>query len=401
MFRKFFAALLILWAPVLSARNDREYWVDVLDQIARPVISNLAAGTLRANMPFESLSSDKGRMDVSHLEAFGRTVCGISAWLELGPDNTPEGQLRAEYIKMTRAALANATNPQSPDYLTFDGHSGTQALVDAAFLAQGLLHAPTQLWMLLDSGVKQNLIACLKQSREIRPYESNWLLFASIVEAALLEFTGEYDAQRLNYGVDKFMTGGWYKGDGIYSDGADVHLDFYNSLVIHPMLTDILKIMQKHGLAEQRAVDTQLRREQRLSAELERVISPEGTYPAVGRSITYRFGSFHALAHTAWMSALPQKISPAQVRCALTAVISRQLSVPGNFDADGWLTVGFAGHQLHMSEDYINTGSQYLCCAVFLPLGLPASDPFWSAPDQDWTNKKAWSGIDVGADKAL
>ena len=54
-----------------------------------------------------------------------------------------------------------------------------------------------------------------------------------------------------------------------------------------------------------------------------------------------------------------------------------------------------------MSEDYINTGSQYLCCAVFLPLGLPASDPFWSAPDQDWTNKKAWSGIDVGADKAL
>ena len=42
--------MLILWAPVLSAQNQREYWVDVLDQIARPVISNLAAGTYTLRM---------------------------------------------------------------------------------------------------------------------------------------------------------------------------------------------------------------------------------------------------------------------------------------------------------------------------------------------------------------
>ena len=71
------------------------------------------------------------------------------------------------------------------------------------------------------------------------------------------------------------------------------------------------------------------------------------------------------------------------------------------FDKNGWLRIGYTGSQIRMSEDYINTGSLYLCTAAFLPLGLPATDPFWSAPYRDWTAKKAWAGQDVGADHAI
>ncbi len=63
-------------------------WVGMLDRIARPVISNLAAGTLKRNMPFESRSESPGRLEASRLEAFGRTVCGLGPWLSLGPDDT-------------------------------------------------------------------------------------------------------------------------------------------------------------------------------------------------------------------------------------------------------------------------------------------------------------------------
>jgi hypothetical protein len=52
-------------------------------------------------------------------------------------------------------------------------------------------------------------------------------------------------------------------------------------------------------------------------------------------------------------------------------------------------------------ERYICRGSLYLCCAVFLPLGLPAGDPFWSAPAADWTSKRAWAGQDLPPDHAL
>lgn len=89
----------------------------------------------------------------------------------------------------------------------------------------------------------KKLVYELKRTRGIKPNESNWLLFASMVEAALLEFTGEYDSQRLYYGVNRFIDE-WYKGDAWYGDGAELHLDYYNSLVIHPMLTDVLSVMK-------------------------------------------------------------------------------------------------------------------------------------------------------------
>ena len=89
--------------------------------------------------------------------------------------------------------------------------------------------------------------------------------------------------------------------------------------------------------------------------------------------------------------ALPEGVSPAQVRGALTAVIRRTLEAPGTFDADGWLQIGFCGHQPGVGETYISTGSLYLCAVGLLPLGLPASDEFWSAPPQPWTSVRAWS----------
>ena len=382
-----------------TGMDDRRLWVETLDRIARPVLENLAAGTLKKNMPFESLSSEPLRREVSYLEAVGRSICGIAPWLELGPDDTEEGKLRAQYINMVVKGLKNGVNPQSPDHLMFDRRH-SQPLVDAAFLAEGILRAPTQIWGRLDQQTRDWLVGEWKTSRGIKPYECNWLLFASIVECALLEFTGECDMQRLMYGVNRFRNE-WYKGDGWYGDGPDFHLDYYNSLVIHPMFTETLQVLKKHGLDGADFLPTQTERHARLAAQLERMISPEGSYPVTGRSIVYRFGSFHALAAAAQLHILPADVSPAQVRCALTAVIQRQLAQPRTFDPDGWLRIGYTGSQIRMSEDYINTGSLYLCTAALLPLGLPADDPFWAAPARDWTAKKAWNGEDVGADHAI
>ena len=382
-----------------TGSEDRMYWVQTLTRIADPVLVNLSQGTLKKNMPFESLSDEPLRRSVSYLEAVGRTVCGIAPWLELGPDDTQEGKLRERYIQLVVKGLKQAVDPQSADYLMFDNRH-SQPLVDAAFLVQGLLRAPRQLWGNLDVDIQKKLVYELKRTRGIKPNESNWLLFASMVEAALLEFTGEYDSQRLYYGVNRFIDE-WYKGDAWYGDGAELHLDYYNSLVIHPMLTDVLYVMKKHGLERAEFLERQLVRQQRMAAQLERMISPEATYPVVGRSIVYRFGAFHALSQIALLDKIPQSLSKGQIRSALTAVMQRQISMPGTFDENGWLRIGFSGSQINMSEPYINTGSLYMCTAVFLPLGLPANHPFWTEPYSEWTNLKAWKGVDVGADKAL
>jgi hypothetical protein len=120
----------------------------------------------------------------------------------------------------------------------------------------------------------------------------------------------------------------------------------------------------------------------------------------VGRSIAYRCGAFQLLAQMALQKLLPASLTPAQVRSALTAVIRKSMQAPGTFDKNGWLTIGFCGHQPGIGEHYISTGSLYLCTTAFLPLGLPPSDEFWSGAPVDWTSKRAYSGNEFPIDKA-
>ena len=178
------------------------------------------------------------------------------------------------------------------------------------------------------------------------------------------------------------------------------HFDYYNSFVIHPMSVQVLEVAIKYYPDKAADLKKARKRYTRYAECQERLISPEGTFPAFGRSLAYRFGAFYALSDVAYRQMLPKKVSPEQVRSGLTAVMRRQIAMPGTFDRNGWLQLGFAGHQPSIAERYINTGSSYLCCAVFVALGLPADSQFWSAPAQDWTQKKVWNGTDIPCDKA-
>lgn len=390
-----------LSAKVKAAQNKtpeqttREYWVSLLDKICYPVISSLAEGKLKEKMPIET-TIDRA-YHVAYLEAFGRTFCGLSAWLELGPDDTPEGQLRAKYIELTLKAIGNATNPESPDFMNFTEQQ--QPLVDAAFFAHGLIRAKTQIWDRLSDTVKQQVVDCLKSTRSIRTPTNNWLLFSGTIEAFLLDNDLGGDLMRIDYAVNKHLER--FKGDATYGDGDQFHWDYYNSFVIQPMLVDIVKILNRHKLASDATYNTVEARMARYASILERSISPEGTFPPFGRSLCYRTGVFQALGQIALMHKLESTVTPAQVRCAMTAVTKRLMEAPGTFDDKGWLKIGLVGSQPSMGEAYVNTGSLYLCTTGFLPLGLPADDPFWATPDEPWTTVKMWQGVDMPADHSF
>ena len=376
--------------------GDRIYWVSTLQKIAFPVLNNLAKGSLRKNMPYESISPENQKF--AYFEAFARVFNGISPWLELGADSSEEGKIRERYIYLTLKAISNAINPKSNDYIFVV--EPKQSLVDVALFAQGLLRAKNQIWLNLPIKVQARLIRELKNTRIIAPYENHWLLYTAMIEAALLEFTGECDKERLVYGVRKFRDD-LYIGDSIYSDGEDFEAGFYNSLIIHPMLNDILAVMRKYNLQDGEFLDVQLMRSSRLASQLERVISPEGTYPLLGKSLSYRCGVFHLLSQAALLKILPRNINPAQVRSALTKVLKAQFENDNNFNSEGWLIVGLNGSQVDISEKNINTGSLYACCAVFLPLGLGANDMFWTAPSAEWSSVKAWNGHPIQQDQSI
>jgi hypothetical protein len=399
-----FLALSITFAISLQAQQDviqntgiadRKYWVGVLYKISFPVLDNLSRSSLKKNMPLEkgpgyNLAAEQ----VTHLEAVGRTLAGIAPWLALNDDSTSEALLRKKLTAVALKGLANAVDPTNPDYLNF--RKEFQPIVDAAFLAHAFLRAPKQLWDPLDSISKSRLTEEFRSLRDRQPYNSNWLLFGALTESFLLEAGVAPDTARIMNAVRQFRR--WYVGDGMYSDGELFAMDYYNSFVIHPMLVDLLQVLVRHQMVEQSELDLAVKRMTRYAALQERMISPEGTFPPIGRSLTYRIAAFQALSQAALMHQLPKNVSPPQVRSALTKVMRNLFDVGGTFDKNGWLTLGFAGHQPEIADSYTSTGSLYLCTTGFLALGLPASDPFWSLPPQPWTSQKAWGGKKVQKD---
>lgn len=371
--------------------DTRKYWITTMEQIAEPVINALSVGELRKQMPVVEIEG-ADREQYSHLEAFARTINGLSAWLEHKANNEAEATLQARYAKKIRQGIAYAVDPASPDYMNFSDKG--QPLVDTAFFAQAILRAPTQLWEKLDASTKNHVITAFKQTRAHKPHFSNWLLFSAIIEACLYKIgEKDWDPMRIDYALKQFDQ--WYVGDGHYSDGPAYHADYYNSYVIQPMLLDIVDLVGT-GYAEwqaRRAV--YIERAKQYALYQERLISPEGTFPPIGRSLAYRFGALHHLANQVFRGELPASLHEAQVREGLTAVIQRTFQSNHMFDENGWLTIGLTGHQKTIGENYISTGSLYLATFIYLPLGLDVDSTFWKAPPEDWTGKKAWNDQDL------
>ena len=376
-----------------QAGNDRAYWVDLAYKMAAPVLSNMAEGKLQANMQIEvSPSFDNRDKRVTYMEAFGRLMAGVAPWLSLPDDDTEEGKMRKQLREWALKSYAHAVDPQSPDYLLWRNEG--QPLVDAAYIAESFLRAYDQLWKPLDETTKKRYIEEFTLLRRVDPPYTNWLLFSSIIESFLAKAGAPYDAYRVNSACRKMEE--WYVGDGWYSDGPVFAFDYYSSYVFHPMYLETLQAMKDakaytrihYGQYYARALE----RCQKFSIVLERLISPEGTFPVFGRSIPYRMAAMQPLALMAWYQTLPGGLTNGQVRSALTATMKSMFDGKENFNEGGFLTIGFCGRQPNVADWYTNNGSLYMTSLSFLPLGLPATHPFWTDASADWTSKKAWSG---------
>jgi len=369
-----------------NGSKDRKYWYSMLFRISNPVFENLANETLVKNMPVVKSNSYDSRKNVTYLEAVGRTAAGIAPWLSLPDDDTKESKLRKKLRDNFLKGITNAVNPSSPDYLNF--RTEKQPIVDSGYLAQAFLRAPNSLWHPLDNITKQRIIEEFKALRTRKAHKNNWLICRAITEVFLLSIGEKWNKPSVDSALKFFND--WYIGDGWYNDGAKFSFNYYNSFVMHCMLVDTLELLVKKGYSEQNDYDLALKRMIRFSAQLERLISPEGTFPVIGRSLTYRTGAFQALAQIALMEKLPAEIKPSQVRSALTS-IKKNLLIDDVFDKNGWLQLGFRGYQPEIADYYTSTGSLYMTTLSFLPLGLPATHEFWSAPPEDWTSKRAWN----------
>lgn len=378
-----------------TVQTDREYWTELAYKMAQPVLENMAKGELQKNMKTEfSPSFDNRNRKVVYMETFGRLMAGIAPWLALPDDDTAEGKMRRQLREWALAAYKHSVDPQSPDYLVW-GASG-QNLVDAAYIAESFIRAYDALWVPLDQTTKDRYIKEFKMLRKYEPPYTNWFLFSSTIESFIAKAAGlkEYDDFRVMVPIRK--TEEWYVGDGWYADGPVFAFDYYSSYVFHAMYLETLQNMidakANTRLEYKKYYDRALKRAQKFAIILERFISPEGTFPVIGRSTPYRLAALQPLALMAWYEKLPKDLTNGQVRAALTKVMHRMFDHQQNYNDAGFLTIGFCGHQPETADWYTNNGSLYMTSLAFMPLGLPATHDFWTCAPEPWTQVKAWGG---------
>jgi hypothetical protein len=378
--------------------TDRQVWLQEMDKMIKPVLYNLAKDSLRIVMPKEvSIRSDnkEQRVKVQYVEVLGRVLSGIAPWLQLEGGSEQEVALRKQYRGWVIQGLKNSLDSNARDFMRYD--LAGQQLVDASFIALAFIRAPW-LWENLDKKSQTLMMKSIATTRKFKPAFSNWLLFSAANEAFMAKFGYEWDVMRVDFAIQQMEQ--WYVGDAMYKDGSTYAFDYYNSFVIHPYLGMLADVIGKKSNAYNAMFDKIRKRNERYAIIQERLINVDGTYPATGRSIIYRGAAFHHLADMAYKKLLPKQLLPEQVRGALTAVIKKTLESPSTYK-NGWLTLGLYGDQPDIADSYNNQGSPYLCTAIFLPLGLPETDPFWTNPPAKWSAQRIWSGENFPNDHAV
>ena len=202
-------------------KSDRQVWLDHLDKLAGPIITNLANDELKKNMPVVLANAEwqpEIRTKSAYLEAFGRLMSGIGPWLNLEGGSAEELSLRNKYRPLVLKAIANAVNPAAKDYMEWE--NGNQRLVDASYFAMAFLRCPW-LWNNLSDVTKKQVVTALAKTRSVNPVVNNWILMSGLIEVFMYHYGYSYDEMRIDFVLRQFDD--WYAGDGLYSDGPLFH----------------------------------------------------------------------------------------------------------------------------------------------------------------------------------
>lgn len=341
----------------------RSYWKSIFAKIVNPVIEGFKKEGFKKYFLEHTEHSpiiDNRNKDWAFMELFARTLVSI----------TPI----EEYFDDAVMMVNNAFNPEHSNYIIWikgsDRKNAHQSMVEAAYLCQSFLICPK---LFSSINCQKEVLSTLKKIVILEPCKNNWILFETLI-SIFLKKNGIITKKtgKIKLHLDTFEK--WYRGDSWYSDGDTFAMNYYNSIVIYPMLYQILG-----GTKE-------IKKRMIIHADfLERLITKDGEYPVFGRSSPYRLAAFNTLALAAYLGFVDNL---GQIKNGLTKIIKKLFDGNQNFTPEGFLQLGINGSQKEYANCYTNTGSLYITCIPFMLLGLPEDSDFWKAELQKNTQEK-------------
>jgi hypothetical protein len=344
----------------VTAREDLQSHVR---ELAEPLVPYAGASGARIRLGVNIAHHDDAAAD---LEGYARPLWGLAP-LGAGGGDFAHWDLWAR-------GLAAGTDPGHPDHWGTPGDLD-QRLVETAAIGFALALVPERLWDPLSGAERDRVAAWLTSALDRTHAANNWNFFPVLVSLGLDRVGVRHDRQARHARLDRLET--YALGDGWYADGDTEQRDYYIPWAMH------YYGLIYAALAGAEDPDRAARFRERaatFAAGFRHWFADDGAAVPFGRSLTYRFaqGAFWGALPYADVDALP----PGEVKGLLLRHLRWWRARHEQTAPEGLLSIGYGYPQPGVAEQYNGPGSPYWAMKAFLPLALPAGDPFWTAEEQ-------------------
>ena len=313
---------------------------------------------------------------VDAIESFARIASAWGAWLR-NPANSAMIKFQDHEINLETLfhdALLDGTNAANP--YTYWGDIGhlDQRIVESADIAVAIWMSRERVFNKMTTAEQEQIMAWLAQVDEKGTYTDNWILFTAMAQAVRRRLG--FPAPEDDLDNRLMQIGEFYRGDGWYVDGPTDEFELYNAWMFgwHYFLWTYID-------GDRRPDHRQLVLERGRSFidGFLHFFGANGSYPAWGRSIVYRFAALAPFAVGHFLKIAPD--DPGLLRRVSSGCI-RYFYDRGLFDPDGhFVRQGYHGDFPPAGEAYISPGSPYWCCHGLFALTFDRDDPFWTATE--------------------
>lgn len=351
----------------------REHWVALLARLTHGFVrwAERNGSPARALFP-EDL---RGLPDsIDGLEAFARMAPAWAAWLH-NPTNPTTLDYQGREIDLAallRQGLLDGTNPDQPGTYWGEMDHLSQHVVETADLAVAVWLSRERVFDRMTSSEQLQVMAWLAKVDDKRTYFDNWILFPALPLAVRRKLG--YPASELNLDGRLESIDAFYRGDGWYADGPGNEFELYNAWMFgwHYLLWAWIDGERRPDQRER-----VLQRSRSFLAGFQHFFGSNGSYPAWGRSIVYRFSAISTFAVGYLLGIAPS--GPGMLR-RLSSGCMRYFYEHGFIDpVEDYILQGYHGRFPQAGESYISPGSPYWACHAFFALAFSQDDPFWSA----------------------
>ena len=313
---------------------------------------------------------------VDAIESFARIASAWGAWLR-NPTNPAILNFQGKEIHvedLLYRALLDGTNPSNPRTYWGDIVHLDQRIVESADIAVTIWMSRERVFNKMTTAEQSQIMAWLAQVDNKGTYTDNWILFTAMAQAVRRRLGFPYPEDDLDNRL--MQIGEFYRGDGWYVDGPTDEFELYNAWMFgwHYFLWTWIDGDRRPDHRQQ-----VLERGRSFIDGFLHFFGSNGSYPAWGRSIVYRFAALAPFAVGHFLKIAPD--DPGLLRRVSSGCI-RYFYERGLFDPEEhFVRQGYHGDFPPAGEAYISPGSPYWCCHGLFALTFDRDDPFWTTTE--------------------